>query len=264
MASLSAGKEVHEVSEVKPRAKIMWGRTHYDRYLLPCVAEFFGTALFVFSGCASVIENSAGTGRLQPAVAHGLALSISIAITAGISGGHMNPAVTLGVTVAGGLKLIMLFPYWAAQFCGAIVGAGFARAVASSHESFVNASGGAFDAIKADHQVGVALLAEGIMTFFLVLSVCLSAVNRQSKTPLAPFCIGLTLCVGILGAGAVSGGCLNPARAFGPAVVAKHWPYHWVYWVGPLAAGLLVGIVLRTLLGDPRTRLTFRKREPSS
>ncbi|XP_048094434.1 aquaporin-8-like [Alosa alosa] len=80
MASLSAGKEVHEVSEVKPRAKIMWGRTHYDRYLLPCVAEFFGTALFVFSGCASVIENSAGTGRLQPAVAHGLALSISIAI----------------------------------------------------------------------------------------------------------------------------------------------------------------------------------------
>ncbi|KAG5283001.1 hypothetical protein AALO_G00037160 [Alosa alosa] len=140
---------------------------------------------------SAVIENSAGTGRLQPAVAHGLALSIPTTITAGISGGHMNPAVTLGVTVAGGLKLIMLFPYWAAQFCGAMLGAGFARAVASLHESFVNVSGGAFDAIKADHQVGVALLAEVIMTFFLVLSVCLSAVNRQSKTPLAPFCIGI-------------------------------------------------------------------------
>ncbi|XP_076118848.1 aquaporin-8-like [Alosa pseudoharengus] len=152
------------------------------------------------------VENPAGTARLQPAVAHGLALSISTAITSESgAGGHMKPAVTLGVTVAGGLKLIMLFPYWAAQFCGAMLGAGFARAVASSHESFVNASGGAFDAIKADHQVGVALLAEVIMTFFLVLSVCLSAVNRQSKTPLVPFCIG------ILGAGAVSGGCLNPA-----------------------------------------------------
>lgn len=85
MASLPAGKEVHELSEnTKAKSKIIWGRTRYDRYLLPCVAEFFGTALFVFSGCASVIENSPGTGRLQPAVAHGLALSISIAITAGI------------------------------------------------------------------------------------------------------------------------------------------------------------------------------------
>ncbi|KAL2080989.1 hypothetical protein ACEWY4_022842 [Coilia grayii] len=267
MSPLPTAKEAHELSETKTKAgggeKLRWGRTCYDRYLLPCVAEFFGTALFVFSGCASVIENSPGTGRLQPAVAHGLALSISIAITAGISGGHMNPAVTLGVTLAGGLDIVLLFPYWAAQFCGAMVGAGLAGAVASSDESFVNASGGAFDAIKDSHQVGAALLAEVVMTFYLVLSVCLSAVNHQSKTPLAPFCVGLTLCVAILGAGAISGGCLNPARAFGPAVVANYWAYHWVYWVGPLVAGLLVGIVLRTLLGDPRTRLAFRKREAS-
>ena len=130
MPSLPTGKEVHDISEAKPKGEgepRKWARTRYDRNWLPCVAEFFGTALFVFSGCASVIENSPGTGRLQPALAHGMALSISIAITAGISGGHMNPAVTLGVTIAGGLKVIMLVPYWAAQFCGAMVGAGFAR-----------------------------------------------------------------------------------------------------------------------------------------
>ncbi|XP_063070455.1 aquaporin-8-like [Engraulis encrasicolus] len=282
MSPLAAAKETHELSDSKPtRAGAgergpRWARTKYDRYLLPCVAEFFGTALFVFSGCASVIENSPGTGSLQPAVAHGLALSISIAITAGISGGHMNPAVTLGVTVAGGLNAMLLVPYWLAQFCGAMAGAGLARfygamsgaglarAVASSHESYVNASGGAFNAIQGNHQVGAAIIAELVMTFYLVLAVCLSAVNHQSKTPLAPFCIGLTLCVGILGAGAVSGACLNPARAFGPAVAANYWSYHWVYWVAPLGAGLLVGVVLRTLLGDTRTRLTFRKLEASS
>ncbi|XP_030642489.1 aquaporin-8-like [Chanos chanos] len=233
-------------------------RTRYDKYALPCVAEFFGTALFVFTGCASVIENCSGVGRLQPALAHGVALSISVAITAGVSGGHMNPAVTLGVTLAGGLDIILLVPYWAAQFCGALVGAGLAKAV-SSHEHFVNASGGAFSSIADNGQVGRAVVAEIVMTFYLVLTVCMSAINRQSRTSLAPFCIGLTVSVGILGAGGVSGGCLNPARALGPAVVANYWAYHWVYWVGPLVAAVLVGIVLRTLLGDPKIRLTFRK-----
>ncbi|XP_036401498.1 aquaporin-8-like [Megalops cyprinoides] len=238
------------------------GRSRYDKYVLPCVAEFFGTALFIFTGCASVIENSAETGRLQPALAHGVALAISVAITAGVSGGHMNPAVSLGAAISGGLNIFLLLPYWAAQFCGGLVGAGLARAV-SSHVNFINASGGAFNSIKSNDQVGGALVAEIVMTFYLVLTVCMSAINKQSKTPLAPFCIGLTLTVGILGGGGVSGGCLNPARAFGPAVVAGYWPYHWVYWVGPIIAAVLVGLVLRLLLGDPGIRLIMKNQETS-
>ncbi|KAG9348808.1 hypothetical protein JZ751_029125, partial [Albula glossodonta] len=193
MSTLSVGKADCEKAE-----KFNAGRSRYDKYVLPCVAEFFGTGLFIFTGCASLIENSPGTGRLQPAVAHGVALSISVAIAAGVSGGHMNPAVSLGAAISGGLNVFLLIPYWAAQFCGGLVGAGLARAI-SSHANYVNATGGAFTSIKTGDQVAGALLAEIVMTFYLVLTVCMSAINKPSKTPLAPFCIGLTLTVGILG-----------------------------------------------------------------
>ncbi|KAJ8388539.1 hypothetical protein AAFF_G00132530 [Aldrovandia affinis] len=229
-----------------------------------------------------------GTGRLQPALAHGIALSISVAIAAGVSGGHMNPAVSLGAAISGGLNVFLLVPYWAAQFCGGLVGAGLAKdstgshlhvvtpksafllrdeseafsrpvrvQAVSSHADFLNATGGAFTSIRTSEQVPGALVAEIVMTFYLVLTVCMTAINTQSKTPLAPFCIGLTLTIGILGGGGVSGACLNPARALGPAVVANYWPYHWVYWVGPLVAAVMVGLVLRLLLGDPGIRLVM-------
>ncbi|XP_035266901.1 aquaporin-8-like [Anguilla anguilla] len=256
MSALPAGPGKGDC-EKGERKKSSGGRSGYDTYVLPCVAEFFGTGLFVFTGCASLIENSPGTGRLQPAVAHGFALAISVAITAGVSGGHMNPAVSLGAALCGGLNVFLLIPFWAAQFCGGLVGAGLARAV-SSDARFINASGGAFTSIKTDEQVAGALVAEIVMTFYLVLTVCMSAINKQSKTPLAPFCIGLTLTVAILGGGGVSGACLNPARALGPAVVANYWPYHWVYWVGPLIAAVIVGVVLRLLLGDPGIRLVMK------
>ncbi|KAM4629254.1 aquaporin-8-like [Polymixia lowei] len=212
-------------TEEKQNISLGW----YDEWLLPCVAEFFGTLLFVFSGCASVFSTSSVTGSLQTALAHGLALSICIAFTCKISGGHLNPAVTLGVTVF-------------------------------SPSQFDSASGGAFNAMQSGSSLYSIILAEIIMTFFLVLTVCMTTVNRQSKTPLAPFCIGLVVTASVLGAGGVSGGCMNPARAFGPAVVGNYWSNHWVYWVGPLVAALLVGFVMRFLLGDPRIRLVLKKK----
>lgn len=171
----------------------------------------------------------------------------------------------------------------------------------SCHSALGNdTSGAAFSVIQRDDQVPGAVVAEIVMTFFLVLTVCMSAVNRQSRTPLAPFCIGLTVTASMLGgyvchyplfkstmppnksngqngnasqrrinvpqnlswtpipglqtccvaflpclSGGVSGGCLNPALAFGSAVVDNHWSYHWVYWAGPLAAAVLVGLVVR-------------------
>uniref|UniRef100_A0A8B9IWL8 Aquaporin-8 n=1 Tax=Amazona collaria TaxID=241587 RepID=A0A8B9IWL8_9PSIT len=229
----------------------------YERWVQPCVAELLGTALFVCIGCLSSVEDAAGTGRLQPALAHGLALGLTIAVLGDISGGHLNPAVSLGMWLVGGLNITMLIPYWVSQLCGATIGAGLAKAVAAS-ERYGNASGGAFTIITADDQVPSVLAGEIILTSFLVLVVCMGAANGKTKTPLAPFCIGFSVTVNILAGGAVSGACMNPARAFGPALVANYWDYHWVYWVGPMVAALLVSTLVRTLLGDRSIRLLLK------
>ncbi|XP_032053623.1 aquaporin-8 [Aythya fuligula] len=253
-SSCSSMKEVMvDVDSKQQRAKPHW----YERYVQPCVAELVGSALFIFIGCLSVVEDAGGTGRLQPALAHGLALGLTIAVLGNISGGHFNPAVSLGVWLVGGLNITMLIPYWISQLCGGIIGASLTKAV-TTDEHYANATGGAFSGIVADEQIPSVLVGEIVMTTFLVLAVCMGAVNEETKTPLAPFCIGLTVTVDILAGGAISGACMNPARAFGPALVANYWDYHWVYWVGPMLAGLLVGALVRLLIGDQTTRLFLK------
>ncbi|XP_044533818.1 aquaporin-8 [Gracilinanus agilis] len=229
----------------------------YEQYLQPCIVELLGSALFIFIGCLSVIENVEGVGRLQPALAHGLALGLTISILGNISGGHFNPAVSLAVVLIGGLNYMMLIPYCLSQLCGGIIGAALAKAV-SPEERFLNASGAAFTTITGDEQVGAAMVAEFIMTLFLILAVCMGAINEKTKSPLAPFCIGFTVTVDILAGGAISGACMNPARAFGPAVISNYWQYQWVYWLGPLAASLTAGTLIRILIGDQKIRLFLK------
>ncbi|XP_067162247.1 aquaporin-8 isoform X2 [Apteryx mantelli] len=184
--------QVDEVPRLQP-PKPNW----YERYVQPCVAELLGSALFIFIGCASVIENVEGTGRLQPALAHGLALGLSIAVLGNISGGHFNPAVSLGAWLVGALHITMLLPYWVSQLCGGVIGAALAKA-ATAGERYANASGGAVGSIAADGQVPAALAGEIVMTAFLVLAVCMGALNEKTRTPLAPFCIGFTVTADIL------------------------------------------------------------------
>nr|XP_048316353.1 aquaporin-8 isoform X2 [Myodes glareolus] len=231
----------------------------YERYIQPCIVELLGSALFIFIGCLSVIQNSPDTGLLQPALAHGLALGLVIATLGNISGGHFNPAVSLGVTLIGGLNVMLLLPYWIAQLFGGLIGSALAKAM-SPEERFWNATGAAFAAVQEQGQVAVALGAEIILTTLLVLAVCMGAVNEKTKSPLAPFSIGLSVTVDILAGGGISGACMNPARAFGPAVMAGYWNFHWIYWLGPLLAGLLVGLLIRLFIGDEKTRLILKAR----
>ncbi|KAG7266773.1 hypothetical protein CRUP_007456 [Coryphaenoides rupestris] len=135
----------------------------------------------------------------------------------------------------GGLNVYLLLLYILAQLGGGLIGAGLAMAI-STTENFANSSGAAFNVVQGERQMGRATVAEAIMTLFLTMVVCMGAVNKRTQSLLAPFCIGLTVTVDILAGGAVSGACMNPARAFGPAVMANYWSYHWIYWVGPMAA----------------------------
>ncbi|KAI5097407.1 aquaporin-8-like [Silurus meridionalis] len=229
----------------------------FQPYIQPCIAELVGSALFIFTGCMSVIENPQDTGSLQPALAHGLALSIVIALFGQISGGHFNPAVSVSVYLIGGLNIILLIPYILAQLCGGLIGAGLAKSISLPH-NYYNASGGAFNTIQERAQIEPAIIAEMVMTLFLTMSVCMGAVNDKTRTLLAPFCIGLTVAADVLAGGAVSGACMNPARAFGPAAVANYWTYHWIYWVGPMTGALLTAILIRLMLGDEKIRVILK------
>ncbi|XP_012664322.1 aquaporin-8 [Otolemur garnettii] len=229
----------------------------YEQLVQPCLLELLGSALFIFIGCMSVIENVPDMGLLQPALAHGLALSLIISTLGNISGGHFNPAVSLAAMLSGGLTLMMLLPYWICQLLGGLLGAALAKVV-SPEERFWNATGAAFVTVQKQGQVMGALVAEIILTM-LTLAVGLGTTTNEKTTfSPTPFCVGLSVTMAILAGGAVSGACMNPARAFGPAVMANYWGFHWIYWLGPLLASLLVGLLFRFVTGDGKTHLILK------
>ncbi|XP_039630512.1 aquaporin-8-like [Polypterus senegalus] len=263
-ASMSESESKIELYEITPvgtsepeKRDVSAAPLVFERYVQPCAAELLGSALFIFIGCVSVIENVESTGRLQPALAHGLALAIVIAVLGEISGGHFNPAVTISVYLNAGLRLRLLFPYVAAQLCGGLIGAALAKAICSE-EAYASSAGAAFNTVQTDAQAWKAVVAEMLMTLFLTLVVCMGAVNERSRTHLAPLCIGLTVAADILAGGAVSGACMNPARALGPAVIAGYWSYHWIYWLGPITGALICALFLRFILGDRKIRLFLK------
>ncbi|KAM9336610.1 aquaporin-8-like [Symphorus nematophorus] len=245
------GEPAAEKAVSKPNKK----SNIFEQYVQPCLAELWGTGMFVFVGCASVIGN-AGTGSvLQPAVAHGLALAVVIMMFGQISGGHFNPAVSLSAYLCGGMELLLLVPYILAQMLGAMAGAGLSLAV-HPVDVYDASLGGAFN-VTSDN-VGTATVAEMFMTSLLTMVVCMGAINSQTRSPLAPFCIGLTVTANICAGALASGACMNPARAFGPAVITNHWTHHWVYWVGPALGALATVSLIRFVFGDQKTRIVLK------
>ncbi|KAL4659120.1 aquaporin-8-like [Arapaima gigas] len=229
----------------------------YERLIQPCVAELVGTMFFVFIGCVSVIENLDATGRLQPALVHGLAVAVLVACMAEISGSHFNPPFTLAIFLCGGMKRMMVAPYLISQLIGGVLGAAMSKAMTSSTK-YTNATGAAFTVLTSHEQLVGALFAEVAMTTLITLVVLLGAVNNKSKSPLVPFMVGCTVIINVLAGGDVSGTCLNPARALGPAVMTNYWTYHWVYWVGPFGGCLVAAALVRLLLGDNKTRVIMK------
>ncbi|XP_073538537.1 aquaporin-8-like isoform X1 [Phyllobates terribilis] len=215
----------------------------FEKFIQPCLVELLGCVLFISIGCLSVLVNPTGAGPLLPALAHGLALAVVISVLGNISGGHFNPAVTLGVVISGGLTPILLVPYWVCQLVGGMLGALLAKGLVDD-SSYSNRTG-AVCMLDSETSLGKAVGVEIVFSFFLVFAVVMGAVGERSRTPLAPYSIGFTVVTGILAGGSISGSCLNPSRALGPAVVAGYWDYHWVYWVGPASGAVIVSLIYR-------------------
>ncbi|XP_045884731.1 aquaporin-8b [Micropterus dolomieu] len=255
-----AGEEM-EMAEVgtslvssEPKLPPARPRNKFEILFQPCLGELLGTTFFVFIGCVSVIENVESAGRLQPALVHGLAVAALVACMDKISGSHFNPPFTLAIYLCGGMELRMVAPYIVCQLVGGVLGAAMAKAM-TSRENFSKAHGAAFALLQPDSEIGGAVFGEVAMTCLVTMVVLLGAVNAKTRSPLVPFTVSCAVIISILAGGDISGTCLNPARAFGPAIVSNYWIHHWVYWVGPIAGSLIAAALVRLLLGDRKTRV---------
>ncbi|CAL5069019.1 unnamed protein product [Urochloa decumbens] len=213
------------------------------------VAEFVATAIFVFAAEGSVYglwmmyEDTGTPGGLVAvavAMAHALALSAAVAVASNVSGGHVNPAVTFGVLVGRRISFGRAVIYWAAQLLGAVAAALLLMLVPGGTRPVGLGLG---EGIHERH----ALLLEAAMTFGLMYAVYATAVvdTHRSRAggvgAIAPLAIGFVLGANILAGGPFDGAAMNPARAFGPALVGWSWRHHWVYWVGPMIGAGLAG-----------------------
>lgn len=214
-------------------------------------AEFLGVFVLVFVGAGSILADAQlatvrvtdSFGPLGIAIAHGLALAAAMAAVMHISGGHVNPAISIAFWVARRLSLKDLVGYVVFQLLGAIVAAFLLKAIIPA-EVFKFEGGGIPDLTLAVPQ-GAAL--EAILTFFLVLVFWGVAVDRRGPASLAPFAIGLVLTFDLLIGGPFSGAAVNPARWLGPAVAARNFGNALVWTVGPILGALLASLLYETL-----------------
>jgi len=214
--------------------------------LKQCIAEFVGTFALIFIG-VGVIANHAdlasNSGLLAVALAHGFTIAVMASATGGISGGHLNPAVTFALLVGGKMDLKRSFAYWAFQLAGAVFAAWMVALLLHSD----TVSGAALVA-KGTPALGKgatpiqSIGIEAVLTFFLVFVVYGSAVDVRAPK-IGGLAIGLTVTLDILFGGPFTGAAMNPARTFGPAIIGGQWNHHYVYWIGPLIGGGLAGLV---------------------
>lgn len=222
------------------------------------LSEFIATLLFVFAGVGSAIAYNKLTsdaaldpaGLVAVAVAHAFGLFVGVSIAANISGGHLNPAVTFGLAIGGNITILTGFFYWIAQLLGSIVACSLLKFVSSGLSIPTHSVASGMNAIE-----GVVM--EIVITFALVYTVYATAADpkKGSIGTIAPIAIGFIVGANILAAGPFSGGSMNPARSFGPAVVSGDLSQSWIYWVGPLIGGGLAGLVYGDVFIASYTRI---------
>lgn len=223
-------------------------------------AEFLGTFWLVFGGCGSAVLAAAfpevGIGLLGVSLAFGLTV-LTMAYSIGhVSGCHLNPAVSLGLWVAGRFPSRDLLPYVVAQVAGAILAAVMLYLVASGKAGYSLADQGLAANGAGEHSPGgyathAVLLAEAVLTF-MFLMVVLGATDKRAPAGFAPIAIGLALTLIHLVSIPVSNTSVNPARSTGPALVVGGWALQqlWLFWIAPLAGGLAGGLAYRALAED--------------
>jgi MIP family channel proteins len=218
------------------------------------LAEALGTFALVFIGIGSVAAKyypDANYGIFGIATAHAIVLAVMVTATMAISGGHLNPAVTVGLLVARRTTGRTAAAYIVAQLLGAVLAALAIKAIFPVGVIRPIALG--TPTIASNIQISQAIALEAILTFFLVSAVFGTCVNAEAPK-VGGFGVGLVLWFDIIVGGPLTGAAMNPARAFGPALVAGQWVAHIVYWAGPILGAVVAALVWEYVLLPPRER----------
>lgn len=205
-----------------------------------CAGEFVASGLLLYITASTLISGNVGSSAVDTAWAFGATMLLLTYSFAGITGAHVNPAVSFGHMITKNITAMRCIGYTAAQCLGAAVGTAFAKSLDSDTEAV------SWNAIADGVSTDTAFGAEVVGTFCLMFVVKAAAdTHRSSKSahlgPLAPLAIGMTYFVLHLGMIGIDGCSINPARSFGPALVFSEWADHWVFWAGPLLGGVLGG-----------------------
>ncbi|MGP3059512.1 aquaporin Z, partial [Serratia marcescens] len=225
-------------------------------------AEFFGTFWLVFGGCGSAVLAAAfpqlGIGFLGVALAFGLTV-VTMAYAVGhISGGHFNPAVTVGLFAGGRFAAKDVIPYVIAQVIGGIAAAAVLYLIASGKAGFDATAGGFASNGYGEHSPGgyslqAAIVIELVLTAFFLI-VIHGVTDKRAPAGFAPLAIGLTLTLIHLISIPVTNTSVNPARSTGVAIFQGTWALQqlWVFWLVPLVGGIIGGLIYRCLLEDKK------------
>jgi MIP family channel proteins len=220
-----------------------------NRIATKLLAEFIGTFSFVFigAGTAAVVGGGAGlNGITAVAFAHGLTIMAFAFAYGSVSGGHMNPAVTVGVLVAGAMGAGEAIGYIVSQLIGGVAGALFLSVVLGGAETGLGMPALAHNLTLGATSLTITPAAgftiEAMLAFFLVTVVLSTAVAGRAGN-LAPLAIGMTLTLNILMGGALTGAPFNPARALGPMVATGNFNDAWLYLTAPIVGAIIAAIL---------------------
>lgn len=222
------------------------------------ICEFVGTFALMFVGGAAILHEYDKGNIVAVALAHGLILSVMVSATMHISGGQLNPAVSIGLAIIRRQTWGQAAAWVVAQLLGSALAAKVLQLVFLP-SSVANGKLGATLGVLSTPDTIMPLLAlEAIATFFLMFVILGSAVDNRGvggNRAVGGFGIGLTVAGCILAIGPFTGASMNPARSFGPALVGGFWDVHWAYWVAPLI-GATVAALVWDLVMIPRSKPT--------
>lgn len=221
------------------------------------IAEFTGAYTLIFVGAGAILTagSTSSADLLLIALAHGLAIGIMVSALAHVSGGHFNPAVTLGALVGGQIPIRLAVVYWVSQLLGGLGGAitllgVFPPDIWQPYHLGTPALGAAAS-LGWDVGIGTAILVEAVLTFFLAFVVYGTGIDPKGAfKAVGGFAIGLTISIDIMVGGPITGAAMNPARWFGPAVVSGFFDNWYVYWIGPLIGGTVAGLLYSQVFLD--------------